>query len=138
PDFLISIDDDNYCLDDEDFFDAHCSVMHKPRRYEVASSATGFVNVCDLLEFETTGTVYPRGYPYFARHQADSPRMRSAETDVTINAGLWLKDPDVDAITWLGLNPHVRSFRNSSIVLDSSCWSPVNSQNTALRAELIP
>lgn len=54
-----------------------------------------------------------------------------------INAGLWLRDPDVDAITWLSLRPSVRSFKNQSIVLDAQTWSPVNSQNTALRWELL-
>jgi hypothetical protein len=138
PDFLISIDDDNYCLDKEDYFDAHCSVIQKPQQYDVVGSDSRFVNVCELLDFETAGTVYPRGYPYFARHKKESPRTVSAKADVMINAGLWVKDPDVDAITWLGLNPRVRSFRGGSFVLDSSAWSPVNSQNTALRAELIP
>jgi hypothetical protein len=55
-----------------------------------------------------------------------------------INAGLWLNDPDVDAITWLGLRPKVSAFRNESLVLDAAAWSPVNSQNTALRREIIP
>ena len=138
PDFLISIDDDNYCLDQEDFFQVHASVVQRRQTYSVAHHSTRFVNVCELLEFETPGTVYARGYPYFARHKSDSLTTMKIETDVTINVGLWLKDPDVDAITWLGLNPHVRSFRDKSLILHPSSWSPVNSQNTALRADLIP
>jgi hypothetical protein len=30
--------------------------------------------------------------------------------DVMINGGLWLADPDVDALTWLGLRPRVLSY----------------------------
>jgi Reversibly glycosylated polypeptide len=138
PDFLISIDDDNYCLDTEDYFSAHVTVLSKSLQHNVTSSATGFINVCDLLDFDMSATVYPRGYPYFARHKTDDLRTINAQTEIMINAGLWLKDPDVDAITWLGLNPCARSFRNESVVLDSSSWSPVNSQNTALRTALIP
>jgi hypothetical protein len=138
PDFLISIDDDNYCLDDEDYFSAHLDVLNKPQEHAVIGSETGFVNVCELLDFNTSATVYPRGFPYFARHKIDNLRTNKARAEIMINAGLWLRDPDVDAITWLGLDPCVKSFRENSIVLDSSSWSPINSQNTALRRELIP
>lgn len=137
-DFLISIDDDNFCLDIEDYFATHWNALSKLENHTVAASNTRFVNICELLDFNTAATVYARGFPYFARHKPDDLRLTNARADVVINAGLWLKDPDVDAITWLGLNPSVRSFRNQSLVLDSSSWSPINSQNTALRAELIP
>jgi hypothetical protein len=55
-----------------------------------------------------------------------------------INAGLWTRHPDVDALSWLGLKPFVKSFRGESVVLDQATWSPVNSQNTALVRDLIP
>lgn len=55
-----------------------------------------------------------------------------------MNAGLWLCDPDVDAITWLVSAPHVVGFKGDSVVLGRNTWSPVNTQNTALRREAVP
>ncbi len=137
-DFLISIDDDNYCLPDEDCFAEHARVVGEAATETVSSASSGFFNVCNLLQFDKAITVYPRGYPYFARHKVCTTENRQAKADVMINAGLWLNDPDVDAITWLGLNPCAESFKNLSVVLDRDAWSPVNSQNTALRGNLIP
>jgi Reversibly glycosylated polypeptide len=137
-DFLISIDDDNYCCDDEDYFGLHAAALYGRQQHTVADSETQFVNICDLLEFDCSAAVYPRGYPYYARHKT-SPIGTSTDTaDVMINGGLWCGDPDVDAITWLALRSQVRSFRQRSIVLDPRAWSPINSQNTALRNEIIP
>jgi hypothetical protein len=136
-DFLISIDDDNYCRGEEDYFAAHADVLCGRPQHTIARSETRFLNICDLLEINGT-SVYPRGYPYFARHQDGKVHTAAGAADVMINAGLWLNDPDVDAITWLGLRPFVRSFRDQSLVLDPGTWSPVNSQNTALRQDLIP
>ncbi len=137
PDFLISIDDDNYCDDGADYFSAHADVLCGRRQHTIAASATRFLNICDLLDISTP-PVYARGFPYFARHREDTIVTRVGEPDVMINAGLWLNDPDVDAITWLGLRPRVRGFKNRSLALNDCTWSPVNSQNTALRSALIP
>lgn len=136
-DFLISIDDDNYCSDDSDYFAEHEAAFFKRQPHTIASDESRFYNVCDLLEIDAK-TVYARGYPYFARHTASKVETRQASTEIMINAGLWLQDPDVDAITWLALHPNVRSFKNQSLVLSASTWSPVNSQNTAIRWEVIP
>ena len=54
---------------------------------------------------------------------------------VSINAGLWLEDPDVDAITRLSLSPRCQSFKGHSVVLSQDTWSPINTQNTALTRE---
>jgi hypothetical protein len=136
-DFLISIDDDNYCGDDQDYFAAHEEAFFKRNQHTIASGDTRFFNICDLLEIDAR-TVYARGYPYFARHVSSNVETRVGSADIMINAGLWLQDPDVDAITWLGVNPCVRAFKDQSVVLSASTWSPVNSQNTAIRWEVVP
>jgi hypothetical protein len=137
-DFLISIDDDNYCSDDEDYFAAHKDALCSKQQQRVLGSETRFLNICDLLDFNCPVPVYPRGFPYFARHKNVAPRSADGPMDVMINGGLWLADPDVDALTWLGLRPRVLSYKQEPVVLDRGTWSPVNSQNTALRCQLIP
>jgi hypothetical protein len=69
-----------------------------------------------------------------AAEQADTselPTARSAAT-VAVNAGLWLEDPDVDAITRLALRPTALSAKPISVVLGSDTWAPINTQNTAI------
>jgi hypothetical protein len=95
------------------------------------------LNICDLLEMECPGAVYARGFPYRFRHRAEEIRTEARDVPVHVNAGLWLFDPDVDAMTWLVAKPRVRRFKGRSIVLDRDTWSPVNTQNTALRLEAV-
>lgn len=57
---------------------------------------------------------------------------------IRINAGLWLEEPDLDAMTWLTTPVRATSFRGESVVLGPRTWSPVNTQNTALHREVIP
>jgi hypothetical protein len=54
---------------------------------------------------------------------------------VAINAGLWLDDPDVDAIYRLCRRAKGTSFNGESVVLGADTWSPVNTQNTSLSRE---
>jgi hypothetical protein len=60
---------------------------------------------------------------------------------VAVNAGLWLDDPDIDAMTRLERPIVVRGMREGAperFVLQPGTWSPFNSQNTALLREVIP
>ncbi|HUC52691.1 MAG TPA: hypothetical protein VMR90_01515 [Candidatus Cybelea sp.] len=137
-DFLLSIDDDNYCIESHDFFGEHSIVTAKPGELEQAESATGFLNICEMLDWATSARPYPRGFPYFARHKAEDWKIKKGQADIHVNAGLWLIDPDVDAITWLVSSPRVKGFAGRSLVLGQKSWAPVNTQNTALRREVIP
>jgi len=137
-DFLLSIDDDNYCIDTHDFFEEHAIVNAQSAQYEIASSATGFANICAMLDWSTPATPYPRGFPYYARHKSEDWQIKKGAADVHVNAGLWLIDPDCDAITWLVSAPKVKKFGGQSLVLGEKSWAPVNTQNTGLRRDVIP
>jgi Reversibly glycosylated polypeptide len=137
-DFLMSIDDDNYCPANEDYFAEHSVVCREPQRYEVVNSNSGWYNLCDLLELEPAYRVYPRGFPYSARHLEPETKIETRKAAVRINAGMWLRDPDLDGITWLAAPVRARAFRGKSIVLGDRTWSPINTQNTALHRDVIP
>ena len=137
-DFLLSIDDDNYCIDSHDFFQEHAVVTSKPAQHETVCSSTGFANFCAMLDWATPVAAYPRGFPYYARHKSENWQTYEGAADVHINAGLWLIDPDVDAITWLVSSPRVKGFSGRSLLLAKNSWAPVNTQNTALRRDAIP
>jgi hypothetical protein len=57
---------------------------------------------------------------------------------VALNAGLWIQDPDVDAVTRLALAPTSSSAEPGDVMLAPGTWSPINTQNTALHREAIP
>jgi hypothetical protein len=136
-DFVISIDDDNYCRPDEDFFSEHGIVCRGPSQENVVESSTGWFNACSLIKLDRPGTTYARGFPYFARHKDESPRVALNPVEVHINAGLWLGDPDVDGMTWLVNPAHSTQLLGQPVVLGRDTWSPVNTQNTSLRREAI-
>lgn len=136
-DVIISIDDDNYCTEDVDFLKAHEVVCSKSHETELVSTKTGWFNICDQLKFSPNVRTYPRGFPYYARHKTDKLNIVRKTVPIHMNAGLWLKDPDVDAMSWL-VNPTTAiSFKGKSYSLDESTWSPVNTQNTSMRREVM-
>ena len=53
--------------------------------------------------------------------------------------GLWLGDPDIDAVTRLALP--VRSLglkSNQQVMLGKNCYMPINTQNTAVHRDAMP
>lgn len=136
-DGVISIDDDNLPVGDTDMFFEHAIVCSGSRQATVLRTSTGWFNACTLLELDSDAPVFPRGYPLRQRH---NPAVFSSATKlvtITINMGLWLGAPDLDAITWLSSPCTSTGMKNTSVILDDSVWAPINTQNTAVRADAI-
>ena len=132
-DVLISIDDDNFCLPDSDFVRGH-EVVGRNAADPVVSSSDGWFNICSLLKTDVPVETFPRGFPYFARGRervVTSTRLARPPV-VAVNAGLWLDDPDVDAVSRLALGPKITELAQQSVILGRDVWSPINTQNTAL------
>ncbi len=141
---LVSIDDDNYCRADCDFVGEHHVVGRKAGELagqRLAGDAAWF-NICSLLQGGHRDAIYPRGFPYRARPQpgavATSAAGGVAPRRIAINAGLWLDDPDVDAISRLAQRPRITAADDAGVLLAPETWSPVNTQNTALVRDAIP
>lgn len=128
-DIVISIDDDNY-VEGGGFVDGH-SVVGEYSDAPIVESESGWFNTCNMLVHEPIVEIYPRGYPYFARSPA-TVKEGHAPGKVSVNAGLWTLDPDVDAVTRLALGPTVESLRSESILLGKDTWAPINTQNTSV------
>lgn len=144
-DVLISIDDDNYCRTDSDFVGSHHIVGTAVATDTPARVAGGapWYNICELLDMQIGAPVYARGYPYAARVVAQQARAADnagglAGRTVAINAGLWLDDPDVDALTRLALGPRARAAAPGAVLLAPETWSPINTQNTGLMRGALP
>ena len=139
-DVIITIDDDNWMLN-HDFLRLHSVVGQAPELPAIETSS-GWFNVCSVLD-EASGTpFYHRGHPRGQRwkESEEFTCVAPIRRRVAVNAGLWLDDPDIDAMTRLerpivvkGLKPGYSRF-----VLQPGTWSPFNSQNTALARDVIP
>lgn len=136
-DLIISIDDDNYCSE-EDFVRAHAVACGLEVEAEVVEATSGWFNPCTLLRLDSDRAVYPRGFPYFARQVGSSLERRRTVATVRINAGLWLEEPDLDALTWLAAPTRAHAFTGPSVVLAANTWAPVNTQDTGLHRDVIP
>ncbi len=137
---MISIDDDNFPVDDCDFIGSH-SKTGQSWNNSIIREETGFHNVCEYLEFQPSRAIYPRGYPFRLRGQKNESQFIPSEPDMRIGvtAGLWLLDPDIDATTWLnGRVSGIRYQGEALQVLAQNTWTPINTQNTSIVRELIP
>lgn len=141
-DVIIAIDDDNYVLPGTDFVGTHLaglSLQENPLTSLCSSS--GWLNVCKYLKDHRGVPFYPRGYPMEERWPKVEPVIRTCASPsrAVVNAGLWLDDPDVDAITRLCNDIVATEYtRDSSYVMANGTWCPFNSQNTAFHRDLIP
>jgi len=140
-DVIITIDDDNYFVEGQDFVGEHSQPILKTNEHSALKSNTGWLNVCEFLEDKRKVEFYPRGYPMNQRWKEPKAfcRTEKQKRKVVVNAGLWLDDPDVDAITRLTNDiSAVRYTKDESFTMQKGTWCPFNSQNTAMAREMIP
>jgi hypothetical protein len=138
-DQIITIDDDNFLVD-EDFIGKH--TVGENKNLDVITSQTGWLNVCDFLKEEHDRRFYHRGFAPEKRFLDEQPVTQKKSVRVVVNAGLWLEDPDIDALTRLYFpNQPINALeytRAENFALAPHTWSPFNSQNTALHRDVIP
>lgn len=134
---IISIDDDNHVTDD-DFLAGH-GIVGRVTELDCARSSDGWANICDLLR--TDGhRIVPRGWPQSRRQAQPDWEIVKRTGRVVVNAGLWLGEPDVDAVTRLVTPVEVLGLADDARVplgLDRGTWCPFNSQNTAFHTDLL-
>lgn len=139
-DVAITIDDDNF-VTDSDFVSLH-EIAGKQIKKNAVFSNSGWFNICQLLVEERNQRFYHRGYPMGQRTTAEAVfETKVAQGRVAVNAGLWLEEPDIDAVTRRDSNLRVLDATaqgKEGILLDFGTWSPFNSQNTAVMRDAIP
>jgi len=138
-DYVIRIDDDNFPMDDN-FILEHVKALELEEVGLIADSL-GWFNICSLLLEEKGKEFYPRGFPYPYRDKPSNSKNVISKVNIGINAGLWLGDPDVDAITRLAISPKATGINKNNltnyIALGKGTWSPINTQNTSYRGEIL-
>jgi len=134
---IITIDDDNY-VTNEDYYKYH-DIVGKTVTLKTVSSSNGWFNPCTLLKTNHGALIYPRGYPFSKRYN-EKYTYKSTTGKIVLNMGLWINDPDVDAVTHLA-NP-IKIIRMKEkidhIMLAPNTYSPINTQNTAFHRKILP
>jgi len=131
-DIIISLDDDNYPTS-EDFIQSHYIVGDTVTLPTIKSS-NGWFNACSLLKNDKNVEIYPRGFPYSRRFEPTVIDISESTGKIAINMGLWVNDPDVDAITNLAVPVKVIGLDeiHESVMIDKGVSCPIDSQNTAI------
>jgi Reversibly glycosylated polypeptide len=138
---VITIDDDNFVMQ-QDFVGIHGAVG-SVREMNSLGSTSGWFDVCSFFDVDDGVRFYHRGYPWKMRWTEQSHFVASSRLTrrIAVNAGLWLDNPDIDALTRMDRQPVVRGLHlpnGENFALHRGTWSPFNSQNTALLREAIP
>lgn len=141
-DIIVRLDDDNYPLPGIDFFGQHMMVSRNIRELpSVIDNEHGWYNYMREMRHNAGSVeVFPRGYPYGMRLKNVGFTTRKAMGRIMCNQGLWAGDPDIDAITRLAVPVQTKydvAFAQE-IILNKNVWAPINTQNTAIAAELLP
>lgn len=137
-DFIITIDDDNF-LYEKNFVNSHLN-QFVSNKFEL-SSKTGWVNVCKYLNEKNNNNFFHRGYPISKRYLSQKSKLYKNRKykQICVNAGLWLGDPDVDAVTRLSQKIVATKYKlNKNFYLNKNTNSPFNSQNTAIIRKSFP
>ena len=137
-DVIIMLDDDN--LSTADNFVKHHSVVGTTEDIIAVESTSGWYNVAEVLAEENGVQFYPRGYPPEQRWHDGRMTYDTALLKTVVNAGLWINDPDIDAITRLERELKTTGMkypRPERLALVPGTWSPWNSQNTAIAHEAL-
>lgn len=137
-DIIYTIDDDNF-LYTPDYIGVHTRALGHGGNI-VVKHESGWFNP---IPWGLDESFYPRGFSFKNRRLPVYPAEAThRETRSVVNAGLWLGEPDIDAVTRMAIAPWVdevdRSFVFKPLVLGHGTKCPFNSQNTALHRDVIP
>lgn len=136
---IIAVDDDNFPIA-PDFIRTHLDNLIQKNVYLIKAKDKNiqWLNPCIFLE----NHIIHRGFPLKYRYQKPETIIENINNaNIMVSEGFWKGDPDIDALSRLEGNPSNINIEN--IIVKNFCISPelispFNSQNTALRREMIP
>ncbi len=134
---VVTVDDDNIPLD-ASYFSTFERILTQPFNGLSVGTETNWFDVGGMLQ-----PVAPhRGFPVSRRRQDQGATFCPAVgAKIGVAAGLWLGDPDTDAMTRITDRPNILQASDAlkvGIVVAPGCFTPFNSQNTAYSAEIAP
>ena len=127
---IYNTDDDNFPTVDN--WDSYIKLGKQ--RLETVSSESGWWNCCTLGDANVT----PRGYPTWLINEDPHYTYKVKEVDIAVQAGMWLGDPDIDAMTRMTIRPNVTKYEDKDVALDKGTMCPYNTQNTFIPRAMMP
>jgi len=133
-----------YLLDDDNFpisnsFVSSAKLIGKENIFEDVQHISGWVNTCDFIDCVNGDRIFHRGFPpnlrnkYSANYIIGKPSERNK---ISVVAGLWLGDPDVDSVARLSSEPESSLVTFSGHRSISHNLAVFNSQNTFISREI--
>jgi hypothetical protein len=99
-DYIVSLDDDNYPLVNDDWLETLKRAIEPKKAYLEVSSKNGYINPCNIMVYGENQYVYSRGYP-IDKWYSDSFNswITLGQTNTVMHQMLWTNKPDVDAVS---------------------------------------
>ena len=138
-DIVVTVDDDNF-LATTDYLGAQ-GLTGTDVCWDSFGETREWFNVCRFLTEAGGRQFFPRGYGMAARRvpAGDTPAAEKLTKRLAVNAGLWLGDPDIDAVTRLATPINATHYtRDENFFVAAGAWTSFNSQNTAIAKEALP
>jgi len=144
PDLVIELDDDTFPILGQDLVKLHHDNLIKDDGRTVRSLGRWY-NTVDNLVLNCNMRVFPRGHPYFEEARTEQYLWTEKGGRCVLNMGLWVGQPDLDAVTILhsgGLDGRsvlqATRLRETKIIADRDTYFAICSMNTAFVTKIIP
>jgi hypothetical protein len=144
PHLVLELDDDTFPVAGSPIIDGHFANLQSHDGL-VVSSPNAWYNSVENLQLNVRDQIFPRGHPYDPSVRSTELSWSNASSRIVLNMGLWLGDPDLDALTILsrgGMHGKcdVKStkIRRNRVVVREGTYFALCSMNTAFKPEIIP
>jgi hypothetical protein len=141
-DVVLELDDDVHIT--KGFVKKHIDNLTSEEGVTVHAEGKWY-NTMENLVLNGNSTIYPRGHPYSSEARQGNYSWVDGGERCALNMGLWLQNPDLDALTLVyhsGLDGKydVRSqdCKREKVVVGEGTYFAVCSMNTCFETEVIP
>jgi hypothetical protein len=143
PDIILELDDDTYPVPRNPIIGRHVGSIGNHECPTVRCSG-GWYNTLKNLQLSASN-IFPRGHPYDTTVRCTEYDWSTDASEIVLNMGLWVGNPDLDALTILsrgGLDGRcdVKSIaiKKNQLVIGKGTYFALCSMNAAFKPEIVP
>jgi hypothetical protein len=141
-DLVLELDDDVQIT--KGFVEKHVETLSSEEGVTVHAEGKWY-NTMENLALNGNSAIYPRGHPYSPETRQRDYSWVENGGECVLNMGLWLHDPDLDALTLLyhgGLDGTCdvksKGCKRKKVTVEVGTYFAVCSMNTAFKTRVIP
>lgn len=141
-DIVIEVDDDVYF--NNNFVKEHVDNINEENSVTVRAKEKWY-NTLENLTLNVDFPVFPRGHPHDSYARKEVYTWTEKGTKCVLNMGLWLKNPDLSALTIVehgGLHGRCqiesKALKRDKVIVGEGTYFAVCSMNTSFRRKVIP